>query len=986
MCRFFLKILPFILSLELFAGIDKKDDNSWVVSGNNYKLELSEKGLLKSIRSGNKTLPITNGENLCTIKIDGRTHYSKDAKFLGSGIENEKLFFDYEFKDIANIRVFIAPESDYADVSARILVKKGTATGVSVFGNIVFRPDDLRKVVAHPVWPRNMGLELLPSFFKSRLDVDSDVWYRNPKDHVDESPFINMYGENCHWAQTKVPAKLTLGKDGEALLGKDAAEYISKINASADRPMSKKFADLDIIDSENGVFFGGTRFGGKGALLRMGGFFKGSWGYISEEIGKLLKRVYKSIPKNGIRKKVVVIDFNLDGSESRVRSICWQFISFQFVVPQNPIFFTAKNQEELAQAMKDPTVLMIVNPYEEYCPTTKDKSLTEFVGDIKNFVKNGGYWLETGGNPFIFEVEKKEYLSAPSGFVADFTHFDMKGFDFAIYSVQPIHGKDFYKDIPFTQVFVGASGTANGGVIGRSFNTWIPSNKESLVPTTRIRFGKNMLMSAKSFCKDNKIRLKLSEKVKPEFLEKFKNAPIIRIDGGSVQWARQWFEKMPVPAIIHCSHYVYGTFDEQYPDILPATKKWAASDEDFKSYLRRIREKGSMFMPYTNNTWWCENPKGPTFKKYGYDALLRNQKGELSPEFYGHHTGYTACMWHPIIRKVDAEIFAKFKTEYPADIIFQDQIGSRSHNRLDFNKANPQPPNSYLDGIIYSAMENSKTFPLSTEDFFSPLFDYEIQTCGFNFGVFHPRRKTNYWNLNWRYVWETWPKDSFRLCNILGALGQERISIAHQNLDADIYNQRQLSMSVAYGIHLIIGGGGHGAPGFTDEYIEWIHWVHAVHQAISYHYIGVEMKKFKHRWADLKSSDGDCTISAVYGNVDIFANATTKSRKRGRYLLAPDGFIAETPNSIAGGVLEIGDEKVEIPTWFAVKKEKTGLDVKIYGIPKSEVIVPVEEEISELRYGDKSIKFVQKNSVLRFILPDSKNPYMTTFKLNALVK
>lgn len=978
------QLLAFIfifLSSTAFASIEKIK-GGYIVSGDDYVLGFSKKGELEYIETDGKSISVSSGNSVCSIVMDDNNTYdSKNAKFQGSGVDGNTLYFDYEFQSRANVRVLIQSYPDYVDFSGKVLVEKGTVTQVSILGKLIFNPEDLNKITTQTDWPRNMGLELNSSFFVPRNNINANIDSYQRGEPNNGKPHRILYGEPGRFAATEIPAKLKKGKDAQSWLGNDAENFIARINASADRPMDQKFADINVIESENGIFLGGTRFGGSGALLRMGGFVKGSFEYVSGVIGELVKRVYAKTSENpSPRKKVAIIDYNRDGFRSRIQRIRMEFMSYQNDTARLSLFTTLKTPEELERAMNDPSILMIVNPYEEVCPSIDGKPLNEFVLDIKDFVKGGGYWFETGGYPFYFELEKSKYLQMRGGFIADFTHFDMKSMQFALYSVQPVHEKDFNQDIPFTKIYVNFSGTDAGCEVRRDMSMWIPVNKETYTPKTRIRFKKDAISSANVFCQDNKIRLKLSEKVSPDFLEKFRKSPIIRIDGANVEYAERWFEEMPVPAIIHCSFFVYGGFDQQYPDILPPNKRYSPSEYSFKSYLNRIQEKGSMFMPYTNNTWWCDNPKGPSFTKYGYDALVRNKNGDLIPERYADHVGYTTCMWHPNVRTIDNELFDRFKTEYPADIIFQDQIGSRSESVLDFNTANPQSPNSYLDGIIYSAMENSKNMPLSTEDLFSPLIDYEIQTCGFGFGIFHPRRPGNLVNSDWRFVWETWPKDAVKLCNVVGALAHDKLSISHQNLDGDIFNYRQLSMSLAYGIHLIVSGGGHASPLFTKEYIEWIHWVHSIQQAISSRYIGAEMRDFNQEWVDTNANNGDCILSATYGDVSIFSNATSSAREYDRFTLAPDGFIAKAPNAMAGGITSVNGETISTASWFVVEKSDESLSIGIYGNSGNEVIVPVEDRVLKLVYNKKEIPFTQKNGVLSFPLPDSKKAYTSFYK------
>ena len=60
-------------------------------------------------------------------------------------------------------------------------------------------------------------------------------------------------------------------------------------------------------------------------------------------------------------------------------------------------------------------------------------------------------------------------------------------------------------------------------------------------------------------------------------------------------------------------------------------------------------------MPYTNPTWWCDGPKGPTFVKHGEAPLLKKLDGKPAHEQYARNEGFTVCHWHPAVRAANEQ-------------------------------------------------------------------------------------------------------------------------------------------------------------------------------------------------------------------------------------------------------------------------------------------------------------------------------------------
>ena len=145
-----------------------------------------------------------------------------------------------------------------------------------------------------------------------------------------------------------------------------------------------------------------------------------------------------------------------------------------------------------------------------------------------------------------------------------------------------------------------------------------------------------------------------------------------------------------------------------------------------------------MVMPYTNPTWWCDGPKGPTFERYGEAPLLKNLQGKPTFERYDRNTGFTVCHWHPAVREANAKTLRQFREDYPVDVLFQDQCGARGW-QYDTNPASPTPC-AYSEGLLSMIDEDSRSVPLSTECGWDRVVNAESQIVRHDLGDCADRR------------------------------------------------------------------------------------------------------------------------------------------------------------------------------------------------------------------------------------------------------
>lgn len=949
----------FFLSIDIFADpILKSTDAGFSIKGRNYSVFLSPNGALESLNVSEKDIKIRAFEPW-ELNVKNGSPIKSSSASARSECDGKTISFYYDHKD-ADVKLTVEPQDDYIDFKAYITTKNITATSIKIPSKVVFEPKEISKISFITSNPRNMGLELNGKFFEKRDPAGINFSFVKSESNSGEAA-ATLFGRDIVAAKSGT-ASLRAGRDAEEWLGKDAVNIISGIKANISRPF--KNSDISIIETENGIFFGGSKLGGKGAIFRLGGYRKDI-----DSLGKLFSAIYKKAKSENAgtkRTKVGVITF-----------LCDTYNSSNFAgamrkhFPENEFFniFTIK---DMLRAMESDTTLMIINPFEELCPTPAGKSLTEFVNtDVRKFVKEGGYWMESGGYPFFYTLRPIEYLSALSDVVADFSHFEFDTSKFAAYSVQPAIPENFGGKNPLMPIFTGFKGNDEGAVVGRIFPMRIQSSQTLETPTTRILFGKNLVRSAKSFSGDNKILKKLNDKGDAAFLKKFKEYPIIRIEALNISMTKDVAEKVPHPSIIHIFTYMRGNFDRQYPDHFPPRPSYA-TPESLREFIDFVHSKGSLFMPYMNNTWWCDNPKGPTFEKHKEAPLLKDEYGKPHKEVYGPNMGYTACMWHPEVLAINSKLITQFTDEYPSDIVFQDQTGSRSA-AVDFNPASPTI-NSYMEGLVMSTYLDAKRKPLSTEDGNSFISDCELQFCGMSFGIMEPKTQHKDSHL----VWEMWPKECVSLSNVVGAIFHDKLSICQHNLGGTIHCPQRLAINLAYGMHMIVEVNEYNRSQFCPEFLEWVKWIDAIQKEVASRYMGEEMRKFKWEWNNPESSGTDAVCRAQYGLVKIVSNISDNPLVDGEFEIAPNSFVVRAPDLLAACISGYGGKKTDGVSSFII----TDKNLYVFGIGGGKVTVPagnLKGDISLLLNGQKITPEIKDNALI-FALPETKETYPMFWK------
>lgn len=967
--RVLFRLIVFLVFSGIAFGVEIRITGNIVsLKGENYSLHLSkENGRLLSVSSGGGEETGLSGKSLWQARfLDGT---SEEAGPGTLKLEDDRVIYSFQTPEL-NVTVSVVPGKKSVDFLAEAEPLKKTLVEFSTPGRIVFSPDELKGLICHVSHPRNVGLRLNDRFFRNQKMLGQKGSLK--KRLVGPLPYRALFKGDAYMPKFSPHRIHSLGdrKDLLEWMDPETIESLKRLRFSDIRPFGENQVEFSFIrDKDNGLTaFGASRLGGKGAIIRFGGtptdFAHGP--ILTQAMTGIIRKLKRENRLNG-RTKIYMVRIP-SGAFTFPHQADW-LKAMRSVAPELKLI---ESPEEMAKAVRDPETAVILNPWRECCFSAPDVPLEKFIHEVRSYICNGGYWFECGGYSFYYEIQTAEYLNlgktSSPGAYADFFHFDMKNGSLALYAVQPRTYKPFAGRKDHGAIFIPSvfdvGGDESGGFVERAFGGYWKPGKKQVFPVLRILFEQNPIASAFGFAKDNQAKRPLSGKIRPELLNTLKRSVICLADQPPHnQTANQLLKALnflPSPIVIHIARYLHGGFDKQYPDHLPPNQEWG-SIEDFGRVIRACHERGMLFMPYVNNTWWCDRPKGPTFLKFGDAALQRGADGKPQGEFYGNNIGWTTTMWHPHVRMANETLIRQFTEEHPVDLLFQDQCGGRAYYaldrrtpRYDFNPASPTPY-AATEGILSTVETDARRIPLMTEEGWWGIQNSEVMMCGFSHGLI-------------RFWFRTMQLDSFyspsvwNIFPLVQAIGHDTTLMSHHN-SADIRTPGRLAWTLAFGFHI------------TAHYpadpagLQWLRWLDSVQKSVVSRYSGKPLKEWKHLWGE-HGEPG--LMKAVYGDVSILANMTGASRTEGPFTLANDGFLVQAP-----GLLAAYAEGKNGPFGFIVEKKKGA----VYAAPSAEIFLPLPETPKHLHINGEKIVFRKENSGIRFILPSHSAKYFRFWNL-----
>ena len=966
------KIIFFAVSLMLFFSLSavniRQESEKIIITAKEYRAFITPaNGHLQRLDFGGKKT-VFYPSALWRASLKSGNVDCNNSPCTGIRINGNKIELDYDNTKI-KVTVYLDAKEDMLEIHGKAQPKEGEellefgAPGCVQFPAL----EKDESIVCQFRGYSTPGFRLKDKFFKQR-----PIWGR---ENVNDNGFVKFFGalpesRTVPYVIDLKPAEgfsqfLTEKSYKEAICFKDH----KAICARPEWPLPEKNAGLILLRNEknNDPVLTAHRLGSEnGALFRMGSLIQGT-----DRILQLI-RLYGVIAREHCtaeKDRIYLIDVPgiLPEWTSSINN--WKY--GLGIVKVTPVIIRDGNA--LRTALNDPRTAAIINPHANACMPLmngdQELPFEELLETIRSFVKNGGFWFECQGKKSFTQKFKQtpgnltsHWVSVPNSF-ADFFTFEYNGGkQLAVYSVQPCDWEPFSGIEDLSKMYIVPRflflGKKDGnGVLERRFVLYAKNGTEVKTPVTRFQVVSDVYAAGKAFRQANGIVKTMDEMYDPDFLKKFKS--LLMIADADVHRTNYAQNKVQVdqlpPNIYHLTFYMLGDFDKKYPDLLPPLPRWGTL-ENFDAFSKQIKEKGGLFMPYTNPTMWCDAPKGPTFEREGDAPLQYDLNGQKVRESWGATTSWATCLWHPAVRAINDEIVRSFKEDHAVDIVFQDQIGARALPRgaagYDTNAASPAP-HARIEGFLSQAKNDFKNVPLGTEDFWAHLARTHLVGQGLN-------ESTVRLNPGKSMMKDIYPPETFEIVPLTALLTHEQSSMFYIRTGLAIPDmQIAWALALGYGMY-----GEYSYLNSTEADLDRIWYLAEVHKAVAARYTGKPLKAFEHIWG---SNGNDGTIRAQYGDVKIFSNFLPEKQIYGKAVVAADGgYYAESSDGMKAGLVSKYGE-LEGSNAFIVTPES----VKIYAKGGTKAVFPYSRKVKKVTCGEIELEFIQKGDSVQVTLPVS---------------
>ena len=800
-----------------------------------------------------------------------------------------------------NVTVLATAREDGLEFTAEVRPGAQTLLDFALPARLRFDPAPLQRCIFPANGNMGVGLALRRAFFERQSDDQPAAWRSQP---VGGKAYAQLLGGGLVMRpMSDPPVPLTLTAAGREWLGPDIAKRLQGAVAVCNRPPGPKQADLVLVETEHGPWYYASRLGGTGQLWRVSGFVDAvQSGYTLRLVAATLSRLARTAAAPRTKLAVLALAQGPaigNGNATRVSAWLEQFRKLRAVQDHKLTLVELTSPKELAAALSSDDFLAILNPYGESLPAAQDNKLNDTVAAIGRFVRAGGNWFEVGGYSFHSALSPVRYfkysVTYPPAF-ADFFHMETKAGEASLFGVQPLTNAAWAAAKNPETIFVpgtlGCGGDERGGYAERAFNTFVKPGTAWRAPAVRLTLGQPVARDLQTYCADNRITRRLDEKLPPALLARFKQSVLVYYSGTCAEKIAH-LDQLPAATLVHFADYLKGGFDKEYPDHLPPRAE-CGTPQQFREFFDACHARGLLVMPYTNPTWWCDHPRGPTFLREGEAPLLRKLDGSLSYERYHVNDGYTVCHWHPAVQNANRETVRQFSEDYPADVLFQDQNGARGW-RYDLNPAAPTPA-AYTEGLLSQVMEDATRKPLSTEAGWDRTANFEAQLCGLSFQLVPTEHAPDYLQLL-KYVYppQTW--DIFPLAQ---SIAHDKSALLYHDLGQFVTNPELVAwtLGLGFGMSYRVSAKALDEP----KPREWLRWLDRLQKSVCARYTGAPLRAFAHERPTPPRLADDGLLRATFGEVEIAANLGAQPRGA----LAAYGFRATAPDLCAARLQTVG--------------------------------------------------------------------------------
>lgn len=564
------------------------------------------------------------------------------------------------------------------------------------------------------------------------------------------------------------------------------------------------------------------------------------------------------------------------------------------------------NYAELMKALASDEYRFIFNAFADLLPMTSADDVAPTVAALKAYETRGGRWVSSAPVDSIAARVPGGYYSYSflyPNLAMDFCQLNTTdGECVAVFGVRPRPRHRPWqcpRQFHFVPGELGVGGCGSGGYVDRSFKAYVRKGESFEAPAVRFAFVPSLDKGLAAYAKANDIGKPMSEKASARLIATLKQAPVVTMYGTRAARCAKVANFLPTPAVIHLTSYLRGGFDKEYPDHLPSNEAQFGTDSEHAALIKSLHERGHLYMPYVNPTWWCDHPRGPTFQAAGEAPLLVRLDGTHNREVY-KNDGWTTCFWHPAVIAANRRIVSQFTKDFPADILFQDQCGGRRFH-YDLNPAAPSPT-AYTEGLLSQVEEDAARVPLGTENGWDKVIDEELCVFGMCWATI-PRRtdfreRRDYNMLAKELISpETWEIEPLVL-----RLMHDKCFFYCHDLSGHVFCDRLVAWDLALGYNLSYDASigkydGLGRP------LAWDRYVSALQKHVVSHIAGEPLGKFRHdrsplfgEGRDALSRLDDGLVVATWGQTRCVVNLGDVPRRVAKDIeLAPYGYIVTGP-------------------------------------------------------------------------------------------
>ncbi|MBN2450436.1 MAG: hypothetical protein JXR77_08600 [Lentisphaeria bacterium] len=877
----------------------------------------------------------------------------RDAPWLGSITIEEgdgAVVQRCEGPDLA-LEVLAAAQPDGVALRVRVLRTSREIARVDVPRALRFRPQGLTAMSVPQSAGQGTGLWLSGRFFAPHPDGSGGYESRalGPRGHA-----LLFGGPLQQRADDEAPVALRVTELGREWLGADLVRRVENTVWRVNRPPAAGQMPQVWVDSENGPVLAASDLGGKGLLLRCAATTGGRQRDAEARLQcALVVGVTEALVRRraeacaGRRVGIVALARGPEYGGWTAASVAEWLQAFRAsrVLRQGGVEVTeVTTPEALRRALRDPGFAMILNPYGESLPTGDVSRWEEDLSAVAEFVRGGGAWWEVGGYPFFYVLAPRPYLAHRVGYPpasADFVHLQGPTASLALSCPQPLLRQPWDRERLVVPTQIECWGDDGGGVICHGWHVAIAAGGTWESPRVVLRPGVAVREALSAYAEAIGLRTALARKMRPETLRRLEGAVLVRLGGGTAAEQIEALPLLPAGSLVHFAEYLHGGFDKQYPDHLPPRVGWG-TEADLREFYRRGQELGHLMMPYTNTSWWCIDPKGPTFEREGDEPLSRRRDGSFFKERYARNEGYRVCFWHPAVQEAHRRTRRQFSEQYPSDVLLQDQVGARGWS-WDFHPAAPTPT-AWIDGLHSLSMEDAALVPLATEDGYDRVAEFESMLCGMAWSIVPSRGEREPQRLAHR-----WPAGEWAVFPMMGYLAHDKAVFALHDLGHFVTDTEVLATVLGLGYSLSMRtslGELRRGPA-----VEWLCWLDALQKSVCARYTGLPLTSFAYT-GGADTEIGGPVMLAGYPGLRLAANTATApfpATQLGEELswaapgemgvdIAGPGFVAAGPGLRAGVVQARGGGPVY---GFVVDEGAEATQVAVRAACGQEVLLPI---------------------------------------------